>query len=89
MQRALLEQYHVDDPVTFYNVRDKWTVPDDPAATTGGDQPPYYVLADPPGTPASTEPQFQLTTPMMVNNKHQPRGLHLASTAIPGRTTAR
>ena len=30
VQRALLAQYHVDDPVTFYNVQDKWTVPDGP-----------------------------------------------------------
>ncbi|MCU1655989.1 MAG: conserved rane protein of unknown function, partial [Pseudonocardiales bacterium] len=66
VQRALLEQYHVTDPVTFYNVRDKWTVPVDPNATSG-DQPPYYVLADAPGGNGST-PEFQLTTPMMVNN---------------------
>jgi uncharacterized protein len=66
VQRAILEQYHVDDPVTFYNVRDKWTVPLDPAGG-GSDQPPYYVLADPPTGTANT-PQFQLTTPMKVNN---------------------
>ncbi len=66
VQRAILEQYHVDDPVTFYNVRDKWTVPLDPAGG-GSNQPPYYVLADPP-TSSSNTPQFQLTTPMKVNN---------------------
>ena len=66
VQRAILEQYHVDDPVTFYNVRDKWTVPLDPAGG-GSNQPPYYVLADPP-TGTSNTPQFQLTTPMKVNN---------------------
>jgi uncharacterized protein len=66
VQRAILEQYHVDDPVTFYNVRDKWTVPLDPAGG-GSNQPPYYVLADPP-TGTSNSPQFQLTTPMKVNN---------------------
>ncbi|MDT4939553.1 MAG: uncharacterized protein QOG80_3224 [Pseudonocardiales bacterium] len=65
VQRSLLEQYHVDDPVTFYNVRDKWTVPSDPNAPSAGDQPPYYVLAQAPG---STTTQFQLTTPMLVNN---------------------
>jgi uncharacterized protein len=66
VQRSLLEQYHVDDPVRFYNVADKWTVPADPFANAG-DQPPYYVLANPPlGTSAT--PQFQLTTPMTVNN---------------------
>jgi uncharacterized membrane protein (UPF0182 family) len=66
VQRSLLEQYHVDDPVKFYNVADKWTVPADPFANSG-DQPPYYVLANPP-LGARATPQFQLTTPMTVNN---------------------
>ncbi len=66
VQRSLLEQYHVDDPVTFYNVRDKWTVPGDPNAQAG-DQPPYYVLGQVPGS-TTTNPEFQLTTPMLVNN---------------------
>jgi len=65
VQRSLLEQYHVDDPVKFYNVADKWTIPADPF--NAGDQPPYYVLANPP-LGASASPQFQLTTPMTVNN---------------------
>jgi len=47
VQRGILEQYHVDDPVTFYNVRDKWTVPTDPYAANVN-QPPFYVLANPP-----------------------------------------
>jgi len=68
VQRKLLEQYHVDDPRQFYNVADKWTVPNDPfldSATAA--QPPYYVLANsPPGQPDGE--QFQLTTPMKVNN---------------------
>ncbi|MEP7019235.1 MAG: UPF0182 family protein [Pseudonocardiales bacterium] len=68
VQRSLLEKYHVDDPVTFYNVGDKWTVPSDPAPGATGDQPPYYVLADaPPGSTSGS--QFQLTSPMKVNNK--------------------
>jgi uncharacterized membrane protein (UPF0182 family) len=69
VQRALLAQYHVNDPVTFYNGRDRWAVPADPFEPTAGDQPPYYVLANSPnpdGTGSTT--QFQLTTPMLVNN---------------------
>jgi uncharacterized membrane protein (UPF0182 family) len=66
VQRSLLEQYHVDDPVKFYNVADKWTVPQDPFANAGS-QPPYYVLANPPTGDANT-PEFQLTSPMTVNN---------------------
>ena len=71
VQRSLLEQYHVDDPVIFYNVRDKWTVPSDPNNPGGGDQPPYYILANPTDSPDSTNttPEFQLTTPMLVNNR--------------------
>jgi len=67
VQRGILEQYHVDDPVTFYNVRDKWTVPTDPYAANVN-QPPFYVLANPP-TAGGSSAQFQLTTPMKVNNR--------------------
>ncbi len=68
VQRKLLEQYHVDDPRQFYNVADKWTVPNDPyldSATAA--QPPYYVLANAPASEGGRA-QFQLTTPMKVNN---------------------
>ncbi|MFL6162741.1 MAG: UPF0182 family protein [Jatrophihabitantaceae bacterium] len=69
VQRSLLEQYHVDDPRQFYNVADKWTVPNDPniGGSTTAAQPPYYVLASTPGG-SSGAPEFQLTTPMKVNN---------------------
>jgi uncharacterized membrane protein (UPF0182 family) len=68
VQRSLLEQYHVDNPVTFYNTSDKWTIPSDPAPDATGDQPPYYVLANPEDGSDATA-QFQLTSPMKVNNK--------------------
>jgi uncharacterized protein len=66
-QRTLLGVYHVDDPVTFYNVSRKWTVPDDPTNGTNASQPPYYVLAAAP-TGSASRPEFQLTSPMNVNN---------------------
>jgi uncharacterized membrane protein (UPF0182 family) len=65
VQRGLLAQYHISDPVAAYNGKSKWAVPSDPFAPTAGDQPPYYVLADPP-TGSSGAAQFQLTTPMVV-----------------------
>ena len=68
VQRALLEQYHVDSPATFYSQSDKWTIPDDPAAANGGDQPPYYVLAGSQSSGVSGA-RFQLTTPMKINNQ--------------------
>ena len=69
VQRKVLEQYHVDDPRQFYNVADKWTVPNDPYLDSDSQvaQPPYYVLASAPGSHGG-RPQFQLTTPMKVNN---------------------
>ncbi len=68
VQRKLLEQYHVDDPRQFYNVADKWTVPNDPnLLDSTAAQPPYYVLANAPASTGSN-PEFQLTTPMKVNN---------------------
>lgn len=67
VQRAMLGTYHVSDPVTFYNVGDKWTVPNDPIDKLAY-QPPYYVLAAPPGDLASSKSEFQLTSPMIVNN---------------------
>jgi uncharacterized membrane protein (UPF0182 family) len=67
VQRALLAQYHITDPVASYNGKGKWAVPTDPFAA--GDQPPFYVLANPP-TGTTQQPQFQLTTPMVVNNSN-------------------
>jgi uncharacterized membrane protein (UPF0182 family) len=53
--------------VQFYNVQNKWTVPDDPtAAASGVDQPPYYLLASAAGTGPA---EYQLTSPMKVNNR--------------------
>jgi hypothetical protein len=48
-------------------VADKWTVPNDPYLDSAVAQPPYYVLASAPGSNKG-RPQFQLTTPMKVNN---------------------
>jgi uncharacterized membrane protein (UPF0182 family) len=69
VQRKLLEQYHVDDARQFYNVADKWTVPNDPYLDSAAvAQPPYYVLANEPASQGAAKAQFQLTTPMKVNN---------------------
>ncbi|WP_375499877.1 UPF0182 family protein [uncultured Jatrophihabitans sp.] len=65
-QRALLAQYHISDPIDSYNGKGKWAVPEDPNFA-GADQPAYYVLANAPAASNNT-PQFQLTSPMVVNN---------------------
>jgi uncharacterized membrane protein (UPF0182 family) len=68
VQRSTLAMYHINNPVVFYNVGDKWTVPQDPT-DPGANQPPYYVLAAPPtGSSTSSSAEFQLTSPMNVNN---------------------
>jgi uncharacterized membrane protein (UPF0182 family) len=69
VQRSVLGTYHVSDPVAFYNISEKWTVPTDPTDVNGtANQPPYYVLASPPDGSALAD-QFQLTSPMLVNGK--------------------
>jgi uncharacterized membrane protein (UPF0182 family) len=66
VQRGLLAQYHISDPVAAYNGKGTWAVPPDPFASGAANQPPYYLLARPPGS-TSNAPQFQLTSPMVVN----------------------
>ena len=86
VQRSLIGSYHVTDPVTFYNVGDKWTVPTDPdPAAAGANQAPYYVLASAPAG-SSSVPQFQLTSPMIVNNR-QNLAAYVSVDSDPGRTT--
>jgi uncharacterized membrane protein (UPF0182 family) len=68
VQRSLLELYHLNDPSQFYSEQNKWTVPNDPAAGTSVDQPPYYLLAAP-GDGSSTVPAYVLTSPMRVNSR--------------------
>jgi uncharacterized protein len=66
VQRALLAQYHITDPVASYNGKGKWAVPTDPFAAGAADQPPYYVLATAPTAGGGAQAEFQLTTPMVV-----------------------
>ncbi len=73
VQRALLANYHVTDPVQFYNASDQWTVPTDPypvgseATAQAAEQPPYYILSAPPT--GGSKPEYQLTSPMKVNSR--------------------
>ncbi len=62
VQRDILARYHVKDPETFFNGVARWSVPADPTiprTATRPAQPPYYLLAQPPG---SSAPTFELTT---------------------------
>ncbi|MCI2417794.1 UPF0182 family protein [Saccharopolyspora sp. K220] len=64
VQRTLLTQYHVDNPGDFFSNQTFWQVPSDPTsrgntASTEGQQPPYYVLAQ---VGEQQRPEFQLTS---------------------------
>lgn len=61
VQRELITEYHVDDPVDFYNSTDFWQVPTNPQDDSAGaeEQPPFYILAARAG---EDEPTFQLTS---------------------------
>jgi hypothetical protein len=60
VQRDLIGQYHVTDPVGFYTQEDFWSVPDEPG-NAGAQQPPFYQFAQLPG---QSQPDFNLTSPM-------------------------
>ena len=51
VQRKILSRYHVQDPASFYNGQDFWTIPDDPTnRAVASPQPPYYLTLRMPGT---------------------------------------
>lgn len=58
-QRAILGQYHVTDPGSFYSRDDAWITPNDPTAPTDQTvfQPPYYLTMQAPG---QDSPAFSL-----------------------------
>jgi len=62
VQRDVLSRYHVSNSETFFNGVAAWSVPADPTVPRTAQrpaQPPYYLLAQPPG---STKATFELTT---------------------------
>jgi uncharacterized protein len=63
VQRSLLAEYHVDDPVTFFSTSDFWDVPLDPNPTASSYQPPYYIVAKDLANQDNSA-SFQLTSAM-------------------------
>lgn len=61
VQRAILGQYHVTDPLSFFSRDDAWVTPDDPVSPSGSTtlQPPYYLTMQMPG---QKKPSFSLYT---------------------------
>ena len=77
VQREILSRYHVTNPMGFYTGGSYWQVPNEPTmsdneAAVGADshgifdQPPYYVVS---ADPRTGRPSFQLTTPMLWNQR--------------------
>ena len=67
VQTQMLLQYHMQDPVVFYNKEDQWSVP--VQNSFGRSQPlrPYYIVARLPGE--ETE-EFLLIQPFTPANRH-------------------
>ncbi|MDT8436279.1 MAG: UPF0182 family protein [Gemmatimonadota bacterium] len=67
VQTQMLLQYHMRDPVVFYNKEDQWDVP--VQTSFGRSQPlrPYYIVARLPG---ETEEEFLLIQPFTPDNRH-------------------
>jgi uncharacterized protein len=63
VQRQLLAEYHVDDPITFFSTSDFWDVPLDPNPTASSYQPPYYIVAKDLAAEDNSA-SFQLTSAM-------------------------
>ena len=76
VQRELLTRYHVETTGDFYGGVSFWDVPNDPTAaqstpvSSGSSaQPPYYVLAGPPGKVGATAASFQLTSSLVFRGR--------------------
>lgn len=67
VQTQMLLQYHMQDPVVFYNKEDQWSVP--LQTSFGRSQPlrPYYIVARLPG---EEEEEFLLIQPFTPQNRH-------------------
>jgi hypothetical protein len=67
VQTEMLLQYHMRDPVVFYNKEDQWSIP--VQSSFGESQPlkPYYFVAR---LPDSDTEEFLLIQPFTPNNRH-------------------
>lgn len=71
LQRKMLEQYHVTDPITFYGGQDAWIVPNDPTVSVAQAQPPYYQTIQ---MPNEDRAYFSLTTTYVPKNRQNLAG---------------
>ncbi len=69
-QAEMYGTYHMTNPTTFYNREDRWEVPRELYLSSEVEVPPYYVMAQMPG---SQTPEFMLMLPS-VGRRQEPDG---------------
>jgi uncharacterized protein len=67
VQTQMLLQYHMEDPVVFYNKEDQWSVPMQTSFGTTEVLRPYYIVARLPG---EEKEEFLLIQPFTPINRH-------------------
>jgi len=67
IQTHMLLQYHMEDPVVFYNKEDQWAFPVEKSFGETQVMSPYYIVARLPGEPKE---EFLLLQPLTPNNRH-------------------
>jgi uncharacterized protein len=70
-QAEMYGTYHMTNPTTFYNREDRWEAPRQLYLGNEVEIPPYYVMAQMPG---SQTPEFMLMLPLSVAGKNQMAG---------------
>ena len=66
-QSQMLLQYHMQDPVVFYNKEDQWSVPIQSSFGQSEVLKPYYIVAKLPG---EDKEEFLLIQPFTPQNRH-------------------
>jgi hypothetical protein len=67
VQSRMLLEYHMTDPVVFYNKEDQWSVPQHAAFGRGDTLRPYYIVARLPG---EKKEEFLLIQPFTPDKRH-------------------
>ena len=67
VQTQMLLQYHMQDPVVFYNKEDQWDIPVQHSFGRTQSLKPYYIVARLPG---EEKEEFILIQPFTPNNRH-------------------
>jgi uncharacterized protein len=67
IQTQMLLQYHMEDPVVFYNKEDQWSLPVQTSFGRSQLLTPYYIVAR---LPDRDREEFLLLQPLTPNNRH-------------------